>query len=56
MLSVERRVPLVLRRDLFRFVVPLRALVVREFAASRDFGRFGVYDLFLELRIPVIVD
>ena len=56
MLSVERRVSLVLRRDLSRFVVPLRALVVRELAASRNFGHFGIPDLFLELRIPLIVD
>ena len=56
MLSVERRVSLVLRRDLSRFVVPLRALVVRELAAGRDFGRFGVCDLFLELRVLVVID
>ena len=56
MFSVERRVSLVLCRDLSRFVVPFRALVVRELAAGRDFGRLGVYNLFLELCVPMIVD
>ena len=56
MFSVERRVSLVLRRDLLHFVVPFRALIVRELAAGYDFGRLGVYDLFLELRVPVVVD
>ena len=56
MLGVERRVSLVLRRDLSRFVVPLRTLVVRELAAGRNFGRLGVYDLFLELRVLVVVN
>ena len=56
MFSVECRVSLVLHRNLSRFVVPLRALVVRELAAGRDFGRLGVYDPFLELRVPMIVD
>ena len=55
-LGVERRVSLVLRRDLPRFVVPFRALVVRELAAGRDFSRLGICDLFLELRVPVVVD
>ena len=54
--GVERRVPLVFCRDFPRFVVPLRALVVRELAAGRDFGHFGVLDPFLELRVPVVVD
>ena len=56
MFSVERQVSLVLRQDLPRFVVPLRALVVYELAAGRDFGRLGVYNLFLELHIPVVID
>ena len=56
MLSVERRVSLVLRRDLLYFVVPLRALVVYELAASYNFGCLGVYDLFLELRVLIVVD
>ena len=56
MFSVERRVFLVLRRDLPRFVVPFRALVIREFAAGYNFGYFSTPNPFLELRIPVIVD
>ena len=47
---------LVLRRDLSYLVVPLCALVVRELAAGRNFGRLSVCDLFLELRVPVVVD
>ena len=56
MFSVERRVPLVFCQNFPRFVVPLRALVVRELAAGRDFGHFGVLNLFLELRVSVVVD
>ena len=56
MLGVKRRVSLVLCWDLSCFVVPFRALVVRELAASRDFGRFSVYDLFLELYILIVID
>ena len=56
MLSVERQVSLVLRRDLSRFVVPLRALIVRKLTGGYDFGYFGVVNLFLELRVPMIIN
>ena len=56
MLSVERQVSLVLRQDLSRFVVPLRALVIRELTAGRNFGRLSVYNLFLELRILIVIN
>ena len=56
MFGVERQVPLVFCWDFSRFVVSLRALVVRELAASRDFGRFGVPYLLLELDVAFVVD
>ena len=56
MFSIERRVSLVFCRDLSYLVVPLRALIVRELAVSRNFSHFGVLNLFLELRVPIIVD
>ena len=56
MFSIGRRVSLVLYRDLPRFVVPFRALVVRELTAGRNFGYLSVYNLFLELRILIVIN
>ncbi len=56
MLSVERGVVLVVCRYFACFVVPLRALVVREFPSSRDLGRFGVLYPLLKLDTAIVVD
>ncbi len=48
--------PLVFGRDLLYLVVPFRALIVCELAAGRDFGYLSLFDLFLELDVPMVVD
>ena len=54
---VERRVSLVLCRDLSRLVVYLRILVVYELVVSgRDEGRFERGNPFYKLGFPVFVD
>ena len=54
--GVERWVPLVFGRDLLCLVVPFRALIVCELAAGYDFGHLGLFDLLLELDVPMVVD
>ena len=48
--------PLVFSQDLPYLVVPFRALIVCELAAGRDFGHLGLFDLLLELDVPIVVD
>ncbi len=48
--------PLVFSRDLPCLVVPFRALIVHELAAGHDFGHLGLFDLLLELDVPMVVD
>jgi hypothetical protein len=57
MFRVERRVSLVLCRDLSRLVVHLRILVVCELVVSgRNEGRFERSNPFHKLGFPVFVD
>ena len=48
--------PLVFGWDLLCLVVLFRALIVRELAAGYDFGYLGLFDLLLELDVPIVVD
>ena len=48
--------PLVFGQDLPYLVVPFRALIVYELATSYNFGYLSLFDLFLELDIPIVVD
>ena len=57
MFRIERRVSLVLCRDLSRLVVHLRILVVYELIVSgRNEGRFERSNPFHKLSFPVFVD
>ncbi len=48
--------PLVFGQDLPYLIVPFRALIVCELAASYNFSHLGLFDLLLELDVPIVVD
>ena len=48
--------PLVFGQDLPYLIVPFRTLIVCELAAGYNLGYLGLFDLFLELDIPIVID